>query len=65
MKRYLTAIFIGLSALSVLIGFRFDVRWNGIMSWGLAFIFLLFAAYFIKYIPNENTSQETIHRKPL
>jgi len=54
LKRYLTYIFIGISVLSVIIGFGFNVRWNGIVSWGLAFIFLLFAAYFTKYIPNDD-----------
>ncbi len=53
MKRYLTAIFIGISIISVIISFSFNVRWNGIVAWGLAFIFLLFAAFFTKYIPNE------------
>ena len=60
MKRYLTAIFVGISIISVIIGFRFDVRWNGIVAWGLAVIFLLFAAYFTKYIPNENEEQDSI-----
>lgn len=52
MKRYLTAIFILFSILSIIIGYRFDVRWNGIVSWGLALIFLIFAAFFTKYIPD-------------
>lgn len=58
MKRYLTAIFICLSILSVVIGFRFDVRWNGIMSWGFAFILLIFAAYFTKYISDDHNGTE-------
>jgi len=59
MKRFLTAIFIGLSILSVVISFRFDVRWNGIVAWGLAIIFLLFAAYFTKYIPNNKEVEDS------
>lgn len=62
MKKYLTTLFIILSALSVIIGFRFDVRWNGIVSWGLALIFLIFAAYFTKYIsdgkPNSSCEEK-------
>ncbi len=54
MKRYLSGLFILLSVITVIIGYRFEVRWNGIVSWGLAFIFLLLAAYFTKYIPNKN-----------
>ncbi|CDQ40943.1 MULTISPECIES: hypothetical protein [Virgibacillus] len=53
MKRYLTVFFIGLSAVILVVGLRIDFQWNGIVSWGLSFIFLLFAAYFAKYIPNE------------
>lgn len=63
MKRYLTSIFIGISILSVMIGFRFDVRWNGIVSWGLACIFLLLAAYFTKYIPNEKENRDSVEDK--
>lgn len=58
MKRYLTAIFIILSIAILIIGLRIDVRWNGIMSWGLAFIFLLCAAYFTKYIPNDDKQEK-------
>lgn len=46
MKRYLTAIFIGLSVLTLVIGLRFDVIWSGIVSWGLVVILLTFAAFF-------------------
>lgn len=53
MKKYLTTIFIFLSILSVVIGYQFDVRWNGIVSWGVALIFLLFAAYFTRYISSD------------
>lgn len=53
MKRYLTAIFIALSILTLIIGLRIDVIWSGIVSWGLVIILLSFAAFFTKYIPNE------------
>ncbi|MGM8366208.1 hypothetical protein ACLIBG_12130 [Virgibacillus sp. W0181] len=58
MKRYLTAIFIGISILILIIGLRIDVRWNGIVSWGLGFICLIFAAYFTKYIPNDKDKKD-------
>lgn len=58
MKRYLTAIFVGLSIIAIIVGFQLDVRWNGVFSWGLAFILLLFAAYFTKYIANDSTKKE-------
>jgi len=53
-KRYLTATFIILSLLVIIIGLQIDVRWNGILSWGIAFICLIFATYFTKYIPDKN-----------
>lgn len=53
MKRYLTTIFIILSLIIIIIGLQIDVRWNGIVSWGLAFICLIFATYFTKYIPDK------------
>lgn len=56
MKRYLTTFFLLLSGIILIIGLRIDVRWNGIASWGLSFISLLFAAYFTKYIPNKKES---------
>ncbi|AVQ97975.1 hypothetical protein ACTWPF_18265 [Oceanobacillus sp. M65] len=58
MKRYLTAFFLGISAIILIIGLRIDVQWNGIVSWGLSFICLLFAAYFTKYIPDEKKSRK-------
>lgn len=58
MKRYLTAFFLVLSAIILIIGLRIDFRWNGIVSWGLAFISLIFAAYYTKYIPNEKKSKK-------
>lgn len=54
MKRYLTAIFIGLSVPILWIGLSIDARWSGIVAWGLAFICFLCAAYFTKHIPNED-----------
>ncbi|MEI3604079.1 hypothetical protein SPD48_00115 [Pseudogracilibacillus sp. SE30717A] len=60
MKRYLTAICIGLSMISVIVSFRFDVRWNGIAAWGLACLFLLCAAYFTRYIPNNESNKDSI-----
>jgi len=60
MKRHLSAIFIAISIISVIVSFRFDVRYNGIVAWGLAVIFLLFAAYFTKYIPNEEKEQDSL-----
>lgn len=56
MKRYLTAIFFVLSGLILLVGLQINVYWNGIASWGLAFISLCFAAYFTKYIPNDKNN---------
>jgi len=53
MKRYLTTIFIILSLIIIIIGLQIDVRWSGIVSWGLAFICLIFATYFTKYIPDK------------
>lgn len=57
MKRYGTVIFVLVSILSVIISFQFDVRWNGIVAWGLAVIFLSVAAYFTKYIPSDEERQ--------
>lgn len=53
MKRYLSLLFLILSVVILFVGLRMDVRWNGIASWGLSFISLIFAAYFTKFIPNE------------
>lgn len=52
MKRYLTIIFVLLAVATLFIGLRFEARWSGIASWGIAFILFIFAAYFTKYIPN-------------
>jgi len=59
MKRYLTSIFICFSFISLIVGFRLNVTWNGVVSWGLALIFLLFAAYFTRYIPNEENKKRS------
>lgn len=59
MKRYLTGVFLLLSAIILIVGLRIDVYWNGIASWGLSFISLLFAAYFTKYIPDEKKSKKS------
>ncbi|MFD2627228.1 hypothetical protein [Oceanobacillus kapialis] len=56
MKRYLTALFIGVSVLILIIGLQINATWSGIVSWGLTFICLCFAAYFTKYIPDEKKS---------
>jgi len=53
MKRYLTAIFILLSIIILIIGLPIDVYWSGTVTWGLTFISLLLAAYFTKYIPKK------------
>ncbi|PAV30659.1 hypothetical protein CIL05_06035 [Virgibacillus profundi] len=59
MKRYLTAFFIALSGVIIFVGLRINFEWNGIVSWGLALICLIFAAYFTKYIPNEKKSKKS------
>lgn len=51
-KQYLTLIFFILSIIILIIGFQIDIQWNGIITWGLVFICLIFAVYFTKYIPN-------------
>ncbi|WP_085993442.1 hypothetical protein [Oceanobacillus senegalensis] len=53
MKRYLTLVFILLSLFFVALGLGLDLYWSGIAGWGLAFISLIFAAYYTKYIPND------------
>lgn len=53
MKRYLTAIFIAISILTLIVGLQFDAIWSGVVSWGLVVVFLGFAAFFTKYIPND------------
>ncbi|SHG08381.1 hypothetical protein [Ornithinibacillus halophilus] len=58
MKRYLTAIFLVISALILIIGLQFDLQWSGIVTWGLTSISLVFAAYYTKYIPDKNNDKE-------
>ncbi|WP_099156504.1 hypothetical protein [Virgibacillus ndiopensis] len=58
MKRYLSTMFLILSALIIIVGLRFDYQWSGIASWGLSFICLIFAAYYTKYIPNEKKGKK-------
>ncbi|WP_199860648.1 hypothetical protein [Oceanobacillus damuensis] len=58
MKRNLTYILIGLSLVIILIGISLDFYWSGIVSWGLAIVLLLFAAYYSKYIPNEKKGKK-------
>lgn len=58
MKRYLTSIFIGISAIVLIIGLGVDLYWSGIASWGIACICLIFAAYFTKYIPNDKKDKK-------
>jgi energy-coupling factor transporter transmembrane protein EcfT len=53
LKRYLSAIFIFLSALTVVLGHMIDIYWSGLVAWGLGFVLLIFAVYFTKYIPND------------
>lgn len=52
MKRYLTSIFLLITAIIIFIGLRIDLPWTGIVTWGLALITLIFAAYYTKYIPD-------------
>lgn len=52
MKRYLSLFFFILSGLILLIGYNIDVYWGGTIAWGLTFVSLCFAAYFTKYISN-------------
>ncbi|WP_096270924.1 hypothetical protein [Paucisalibacillus globulus] len=58
MKRYLTAIFLALSALILVFGLRIDLQWTGIVTWGLTLICLIFAAYYTKYIPDEKSKKK-------
>ncbi|RLL42116.1 hypothetical protein D8M04_16175 [Oceanobacillus piezotolerans] len=59
MKRYLSSVFIILSAVFIIIGIGLDLYWSGIAGWGLAFVSLIFAAYFTKYIPNEKQDKKS------
>ncbi|WP_077324355.1 hypothetical protein [Virgibacillus siamensis] len=53
MKRYLTLFFIILSVVILVFGLQINQQWSSIASWGLAFISLIFATYYTKYIPND------------
>ncbi len=57
MKRYLTFILVLLSIVTIIIGYRFDVRWAGIVTWIIVIILLLLAAYFTKFIPNNQNRE--------
>lgn len=57
MKRYLTLIFFILSIAVIVFGLRIDVLWNGIATWGIVLVLLLFAAYFTKYIPDKKRKE--------
>ncbi|KKE78253.1 hypothetical protein NSA56_15115 [Oceanobacillus caeni] len=59
MKRYLTVILILLSIVFIIIGIGLDLYWSGMVGWGLAFISLIFAVYFTKYIPNDKKERES------
>ncbi|MEN2466959.1 hypothetical protein [Ornithinibacillus sp. FSL M8-0202] len=58
MKRYLTSIFLLITAIIIFIGLRIDLPWTGIVTWGLALITLIFAAYYTKYIPDRKKSNK-------
>lgn len=58
MKRYLTTVFIGLSAIVAILGINLDLYWSGVVAWGVAIVLLLIAIYCIKYIPDERRKQE-------
>ncbi|WP_164670999.1 hypothetical protein [Virgibacillus doumboii] len=58
MKRHLTTFFLILSAVVLIIGLQIDLYWSGIAGWGLAFISLIFAVYFTKYIPNDKNDEK-------
>ncbi|WP_368653999.1 hypothetical protein AB4Y30_02815 [Ornithinibacillus sp. 4-3] len=55
MKRYLSACLIVISLIIIVIGLRAEVSWGGIASSGIAFILLILALYFTKYISRSNT----------
>ncbi|MDY0410429.1 hypothetical protein ACFFIS_16400 [Virgibacillus soli] len=63
MKRYLTSLFILFTAIIIVVGLRLTVPWSGIVTWGLAAITLLLAAYYTKYIPNESKQKSTSKRE--
>ncbi|TFJ92323.1 hypothetical protein [Lentibacillus salicampi] len=58
MKRHLTAIFILITGIVLIIGMGVDLYWSGIASWGIAVVCLMFAVYFTKYIPNDKNDKQ-------
>ncbi len=58
-KRHLSGILIVSSVIVIIIGNMADIYWSGIAAWGVAFILLILAAYFTKYIPNEKNKKQT------
>lgn len=58
MKRYFTSVFLVLSVIILIVGLRMDFRWNGVVSWSLVIVCLIFAAYFTKYIPNKKNKKD-------
>ncbi|MFD1361977.1 hypothetical protein [Lentibacillus salinarum] len=62
MKRYLSGIFIMISGIVLVIGLGIDRYWSGIAAWGIAFICLIFAVYFTKYIPDDNKNKKKINK---
>ncbi|SES97108.1 hypothetical protein SAMN05216389_10413 [Oceanobacillus limi] len=59
MKRYLTAIFLLLGAIILIIGLPIDLQWTGAVTWLLTLICLIFAAYFTKYIPDKDNEKNS------
>lgn len=57
-KRYLSTFFLILSAIILIVGLRINLQWSGIAAWGLSFISLIFAAYYTKYIPNDEKDEK-------
>ncbi|UFT99989.1 hypothetical protein KO561_03225 [Radiobacillus kanasensis] len=53
MKSKLTVIFILLSVVVQTLGLFLKFPYKGLLVWGSSFVFLLFAAYFTKYLPND------------
>ncbi|MFD2046421.1 hypothetical protein ACFSTA_18925 [Ornithinibacillus salinisoli] len=59
MKRYLTFVFLLLSAVILIIGLRIDLQWTGAVTWALTLICLIFAAYYTKYIPDNKEDKKS------
>lgn len=58
-KRYLSVIFIALSIVTVILGHVIDFYWSGVVAWGIGVVLLILAAYFTKFIPNDNKKNKT------